>query len=412
MMVKDSEAYSLRQEALASYVEETTEPMKSSPEELVSHYSRFRFFDLEATIRSDSETYTNLFAQMYRRLQVAEPSPKIREAVEFIVLTKPDNRWGRPVMILDGDVLPINVPGLLEGFVYESILNTIIARVRSHFLIHAGVVSHSGQGIVLAADSSHGKTTLILELVRRAFKFLSDEMAALGRFDRLVHPFPRSLRIRPGTLELAGYPDAASGAPVWLDKLLLDIEEIQPGSMGTAVPISQVVILSDPTEVEELSDSPEQELGVLVDHLSDPFLTATRQIEGVSEVHTDTDRGYPLLKLWAVHRTSVLFQIEALCREHAVVILDVIKRTTGAPTFETPARLEPIPRSQAVMALLRRFQGGHKSALLQDEFGGSSTRLFMELADIIDQANCYRLFVGPLNQMGDLVCDLVGALKQ
>lgn len=377
--------------------------------ELATRQLRLRFFDLETHIQSDSSTYIDIFAQMYRRFQVDDLSLPNQTPVEFTVLTHSDNYWGKPIMIIDEQVWPLNDPRLLEGYVYESVLNAILARVRSHFLIHAGVVSRDGQGIILAADSTHGKTTLVLELVQRGFKFLSDEMAALGRADRQVHPFPRSLRIRPGTLELAGFPETAAGAPTWLGKLLLDIEDIQPGSVGEPAPISHIVILCDPAEgKEERPGNPERELGVLVDHLDESLLTAIRQLEDVSEVHTDTDRGYPLLVLRAVHRTAVLSQIEALCQERQVLVLDVIKRVEGHPTFEVPARLEAITTSQAVIELLRRFQGGHKSVLLQEEFGGSATRLFMELTAIIGHANYHQLFVGPLNEMADLVCSLVG----
>jgi hypothetical protein len=104
----------------------------------------------------------------------------------------------------------------------------------------------------------------------------------------------------------------------------------------------------------------------------------------------------------------VLSEIEALCQEEGILILDIIKRAEGHPSFEAPARLETITKSQAVIELLRRFQGGHKSTLLQDEFNNSSTRLFMELADTISQADCHQLFVGPLEEMADLVCGLVG----
>jgi len=381
-----------------------------SPAELAIRQLQLRFFDLDVNIRSDSSAYINLFAQMYRRFRAnGAPSPA-QKPVEFTVLTNPDNRWGHPVMILDGEVWPLYDPRLLEGYTYEGVLNAIVASVRSHFLIHAGVVSWNGQGIILAADSGHGKTTLVLELVRRGFRFLSDEMAALGRADRRVHPFPRSLRIRPGTLELAGFPEAASGAPEWLGKLLLDIEEIQPSSMGQTAVISHVVVLRDPAEAgAERPDNSERELGVLVDRLDEVLLAAVRQIEGVAEVRPDSDRGYPLIRLRTVHRSrmSVLPQIEALCQAQRILVLDVVKRPEGRPVFAAPARLEAISKSQAVMELLRRFQGGHKSALLQEEFGGSSTRLFMELAALVGQANCYQLFVGPLPEVADLVCGLV-----
>ncbi|TEU18839.1 MAG: hypothetical protein E3J21_05105 [Anaerolineales bacterium] len=373
---------------------------------------KLRFFDLEANIQSDSASYIHIFAQMYRRFRVNGAPAPVQPPVEFVVLTNSDNAWGQPVMILDGQVQLLSNIKFLEGYTYDGILNAIVAGVQSHFLIHAGVVSGDGQGIILAADSSHGKTTLVLELVRRGFKFLSDEMAALGRADRWVHPFPRSLRVRPGTLELAGFPQAAAGAPAWLGKLILDIEEIQPDSMGQAAPISHIIILRDPAEAQaEQPDGPERELGVLVDRLDESLLAAVRQIEGVTEVHPDIERGYPTLRLRAAHRMSVLPQIEALCQEQQILVLDISKRTERQPTFEATARLETVPNSQAVMELLRRFQGGHKSALLQDEFGGSSTRLFMELAALVGQANCHQLFVGPLHEMADLMCGLVGASK-
>jgi hypothetical protein len=381
--------------------------MKPSAGKLATQQITLRFFDLEANIESDSGAYIHLFAQMYRRFQANGTSAPVQPPAEFVVFTQSDNAWGQPVMILDEEVRLLNDLRLLEGYTYDGVLNAIVAGVRSHFLIHAGVVSHNGQGIILAADSSHGKTTLVLELVRRGFKFLSDEMAALGRADRRVHPFPRSLRIRPGTLELVGFPGAAVGAPTWLGKLILDIEEIQPGGMGQAAPISHIVILRDPAEPEpEQSTGPERELGVLVDRLDESLLAAVRQIKGVTEVRPDVERGYPTLRFRAVHRMSVLSQVEALCQEQQILVLDVSKRAESQPTFETPARLEAIPKSQAVLELLRRFQGGHKSALLQDEFGGSSTRLFMELAALIGQARCHQLFVGPLYEMADLVCGL------
>jgi hypothetical protein len=229
-------------------------------------------------------------------------------------------------------------------------------------------------------------------------------MAAISRKDGRVHPFPRSLRIRPGTLELAGFPEAAAGAPQWLDKYLLDIEEIKPNSMGQATSIDHIIILRDPTRTNENGFDPaERELGILVHRLDDELLTAVSGIEGVTSVETSIDRSYPLIKLHASNRTQAISRVETICHQREILIVDVIKRAEEHATFAHQAQLEPISKSQAVMELLRRFQGGHHSALLQDEYGGNSARLFMELAGLIRQANCYQLFVGPLSQMADLV---------
>jgi hypothetical protein len=381
--------------------------MESSSVESATQQLTLRFFDLDAIIRSDSSAYIGLFARMYRRFRANGVPAQAQPPAEFTVLTRADNPWGQPLMILDGEVQVLNDPTLLETYTYDGVLNAIVGGVRSHFLIHAGVVSYDGQGLVLAADSGHGKTTLVLELVRRGLKFLSDEMAALGRADGRVYPFPRSLRVRPGTLEMTGSPGAAASAPEWLGKLLLDIEEIQPGGLGEAAPLTHVVILQDPSGAQERTpDGAERELGVLVDRLDERLLVAVGQIEGVTAAWPDVERGYPTLRLRAAHRMSVLSQVEALCQEQRVLVLDISKRAETHPTFEIPARLEAMSTSQAVVELLRRFQGGHKSALLQEVFGGSSARLFLELAALVSRAQCYRLSVGPLDEMADLICDL------
>ncbi len=366
------------------------------------------FFDLAATIKSDSDVYLNLFASMYGRFRSNEGTA-ITQLAEFIVLTNPDNEWGKPVLILDGEVWPLNQARMLQGYIYERVLNAMIVRVRSHFLIHAGaVIPPNGGGIILAADSGHGKTTLVLKLISRGYKFLSDEMAAISRANKQVYPFPRSLRLRPDTLELVGFSHATNKAVKWLDKFLLDIEHIQPHSMGQAVPIRYIIILKNPkgNATELAVGNSERELAILIERLDEDFLTKVNQIEGITEVKTDVDRGYPLLRIQTAHRPSVLARLESLCKEEQLVILDVIKRVQLQPTFEAPARLESISTSQATLELLKRFQGGDKSALLQDEFGGSSTQMFMELMSLIGQADCYYLWVGSLNQTVDLVSGL------
>jgi len=65
------------------------------------------------------------------------------------------------------------------------------------FVIHAGVVSWEGQGIVIPGPSMAGKTTLVREFVRRGGVYYSDEFAVLDSKGQ-AHPFPRALHIREG----------------------------------------------------------------------------------------------------------------------------------------------------------------------------------------------------------------------
>lgn len=376
-------------------------------EKFADQQLRLRFFDIQANIRSDTPMFIDLFRRMYHRFQTGSLSPSLQPPVDFIIKTQPEKPGDKPALTIDGEERPLKNPALLDGYVYENILHTILSKVRSHFLIHAGVVSLNGQGLVLSGKGGHGKTTLVLELMRRGFRFLSDEMAALGRQDHHVHPFPRSLRIRSGTLELTDFATSAEGATKWLDKIIIDIEKIQPACLGKAVPPTHIVILRNPAENEQNgSDRSIQELVILVDRIDHVMINAVGRIEGVTDVQFSDDGLLPMLRLFSIRGISMLSKIEEICRQHQIRILNIIKNNFSRPRFDRAPRLKPIARSQAVMELLRNFQGGHKSALLQESCGGRTTQLFMELSEIIQKANCYQLFVGSLGDMADLICSL------
>lgn len=275
--------------------------------------------------------------------------------------------------------------------------------------MHAGVVSRKGQGVIIIADSGYGKTTLVIELVKRGFHFLSDEMAALGRNDRKIHPFPRCLWIRKGTLELVGLSQKSTHAPIWMEKVLMDIEDILPGSYGETTSINHVIILQDCAESEgRLQNQATQDISVLVERLDNSLLVRISEIEGVENVHVETVHGYPTIKCNAARPTSALVKIESLCREFQILVLNVIKGTEHYPSFRLPADIKGIPKSEAVISLLKRFQGGYMSKVLHDEFDGNSIPLFLELSAMIEGAKCYQLSVGPLKDMADLVCGVVG----
>jgi hypothetical protein len=89
--------------------------------------------------------------------------------------------------------------------------------------------------------------------------------------------------------------------------------------------------------------------------------------------------------------------------------MDVIKRSETPASFAGPAALLPLPRREAVLELLRRFEGGHHSALLEQDFGGQTTRLFQAVWSLIGQAQCHRLVVGALPENADLVEGLLAA---
>lgn len=210
---------------------------------------RLEVFDLSLDLRSDSPRCIEAVAALLGRFVAdgtRDPGPDV---TRLVVLTQPGEPYGVPIASVDDVVYPLQPgaerldPSHWAAFTYFAVCRIVAERVRTHFLIHGAALSHRGQGIVLAGDPGHGKSTLTLALVRRGCRFLSDEFAALGRADRLLHPFPRNLQLVAGTLERTGYAEIAHVARPWLDKLVLDVDALGPDTLGEPAPLHHVVVL-------------------------------------------------------------------------------------------------------------------------------------------------------------------------
>jgi hypothetical protein len=80
---------------------------------------------------------------------------------------------------------------------FESHLHLYVAEwAPRHVFLHAGVVGWRGRAILVPGTSMSGKSTLVAELIRRGATYYSDEYAVLDARGR-VHPYPRSLHLRP-----------------------------------------------------------------------------------------------------------------------------------------------------------------------------------------------------------------------
>ncbi len=102
---------------------------------------------------------------------------------------------------------------------FESRIHQYVAAESDQFVfVHAGVVCHRGEAILIPGRSHSGKSTLIAALVESGLEYYSDEYAILD-LDGRVHAFPRQLRLRPdmavpGGPAVAGNVEATNALPV------------------------------------------------------------------------------------------------------------------------------------------------------------------------------------------------------
>jgi hypothetical protein len=308
-------------------------------------------------------------------------------------------------VVLNHEVRPIGDPALLQWFGHEGILVDILRRVRSHFIIHAGVVVRDDVAFVLLGESTYGKTTLVLELVRRGFRFLSDDLAALSRQNNQVDLFPRSPRIRQGTLDLLDLPTPRDVSARWMDKLIVDVERLFPGSLGEPAPLQYVISLYD-SKAKPLAERDRQPLRVWLERVPPDLLDHLEGHQYVAHYAVERWHGLPRLVIHTPQKHALLSEIETICQEQQVPILNVWRRAEHQPLFTGPVEMQRITPIQVLPDLMQQFQPGPQSAILQ-EFHNQPAQFMLELANRIAPAHCYRLHVGPLRQMADQICALL-----
>jgi hypothetical protein len=128
-----------------------------------------------------------------------------------------------------------NGAGAMLTWVVADVSANVLAHADDVVTVHAGAVSHDGVAVLLPAPPDHGKTTTTIGLIRAGFDLLSDECAAIGLHDGIVHPFPRPLIVSPDSMDL--FPELRSSLPPWVERFqslgfLLPAQDVRPGCLG------------------------------------------------------------------------------------------------------------------------------------------------------------------------------------
>ena len=88
---------------------------------------------------------------------------------------------------------------LLQGAVWQMILETVHQNSEWLALIHGAAVSRDQQGIALSAPSGSGKSTLTAGLIKNGFTYLADDLIAIPANSGKILPFPLPLSIKAGS---------------------------------------------------------------------------------------------------------------------------------------------------------------------------------------------------------------------
>jgi hypothetical protein len=369
--------------------------------------SRFGFFDVSLTLRSDSRAIIEFFDRLYRHFHVDRGAAEAW--LTYDLLTEEGDSNAPVLRASDGRTFSLpNGPSVVRTA--ETILfHEVVSRVSSHFLVHGLAVSSWSEGLILAGHTGSGKTTLGLELARRGLTILSDELAALRRVSRLLDPFPRGLCVRERTFALVPGLDAprrSSRPSVGPDRWMVDLEDLGNGPRWTACPPRYAIVLT----TEEAPDPAQDDSPLLValNRRDEVLLDRLSEIPGVRfrsifEADGIFYARFRVRKDGAVHRAFI-----ERCNAHHQSVLFRVKAVEASPDPARRPRLIPLARSAAALELFGHLQNLSFDGL--ESFSsplGTPPQILAELSSMVVGMECYRLVVGDLAQTADLVCDLI-----
>ncbi len=152
---------------------------------------------------------------------------------------------GRPYAIWsDGALLDtgIDAGNALDRLITE-VGRRAVASAHPYVVVHAGVVSYRGRGILMPAPPDHGKSTLTTALVRAGCAFLSDEAAPIHPLTGIVWPFPRPILLSPSSVaEFPGLAESLSADQGFRNyQFHLTNEDIRSGSTGGSSSVDLIV---------------------------------------------------------------------------------------------------------------------------------------------------------------------------
>lgn len=155
-------------------------------------------FGIKVHLRTNVKSLANSLGSLYADFPKENHRNPGDGSLDYSVLeTGNGDRGKSPFVILEDkrQVYKTKDEEMLLPYLEWFINGALLKRLDHLYQIHTGMVSKNGTGIILPGPSGSGKTTLVIGLLKKGFRYLSDEISLIDPETLKIYPFPRSILV-------------------------------------------------------------------------------------------------------------------------------------------------------------------------------------------------------------------------
>ena len=363
-------------------------------------YSRqFQFLNAGLTLYSDDTAFIETFSSIYQNfIQPAQPKNNI------LCYILKNGMQKSPVAVVDGIGYQLFEKELFFSHAHMIVVQHVIDAINDHLLIHAGVVAKNGRGFIISGPSAFGKTTLMLELVARGYKFYSDEFCALRLSDFAISAFPRSLGIRKNSPFLKNIEinkclllkNIGRG-----EKFLIDCKELFPESIGSRCNARYFILLRGVRNKEHTIQNTIIDLALYSNNQE--LIESLCKNEGIELIETCTENNYIIYRFLIALHTGLMNTFRSICDQYRDDIFYQEQVVNEIPDFTALPNIERLSKSQASLEMLKSIRNRSSKSKLLERFNGKNSQLLLTIGDFLRNIDCYEMKTGSLHAMAEMI---------
>jgi len=360
---------------------------------------QFQFLNAGLTLYADTTAFIDIFSSIYQNfIQPSQPKTNI---LCYIIKGGTEKS---PLAVVDGIAYQLFANELFFSHAHMVVMQHVIDAIGDHLLIHAGVVAKNGKGFIIAGPSAFGKTTLMLELVSRGYKFYSDEFCAVRLSDFAICAFPRSLGIRKNSPFLQ-HIDATKCLLLKNigrgEKFLIDCKELFSGSIGSNCDARYFILLRGALNEAQATDKTIIDLALY--RKNQQLIKTLCKNDGIELMETYAENNYVIYRFSIPLHTGLMNTFRNVCSRYRDDIFYQEQLVNENPDFTASPSIGSLSKSQASLEVLKNIRNRSSKSKLLERFNSKNSQLLFIIGDFLKDIDCYEMKIGSLQAMAEMI---------